>query len=123
MQNLDFHQSLDCVFLFVLNNFDSVFSIRFQVDTSDNLAKSALSYVFDNFVSNIFWGNNDLILAKDILTSSSYLNFLRLLIWVIVSNRLRLKVGILWCVLLVGGGSRTHIIDKILSSGIILNLI
>ena len=80
MQNLDFHQSLDCVFLFVLNNFDSVFSIRFQVDTSDNLAKSALSYVFDNFVSNIFWGNNDLILAKDILTSSSYLNFLSLLI-------------------------------------------
>ena len=123
MQNLDFHQSLDCVFLFVLNNFDSVFSIRFQVDTSDNLAKSALSYVFDNFVSNIFWGNNDLILAKDILTSSSYLNFLSLLIWVTAGNRLRLKVGILWCILLASSGSRTHIIDKILSSGIILNLI
>ena len=69
MQYLDFHETLDRIFLFILYNFHSVHCVSGQVHTFNYLTKGALSQILDNLILMIIRRNYNLILFEHIFST------------------------------------------------------
>jgi hypothetical protein len=69
MQYLDFHETLNRIFLFILYNFHSVHRVSGQVYTFNYLTKGALSQILDNLILMVIRRNYNLVLLEHIFST------------------------------------------------------